>query len=229
MTVTEMAQWTAVLGTVAQWLAFGATTVAIIVAVFKEAIIRRIRHPDLTAKIEAKDPYIVRTPLREQEWSGWRYFIRMRIGNVGKVRADKVEVFLSEALMQRNDSYEPVSNYFTPMNLRWSYSNYDRPDIYVDGISPDMERLCDLGAISDPACPSLQALSDKTTRLSLRLEALSPNTEWLRPGRYTFKVQIAGSNCEPKAYWIYLHLTGLWDNDPNKMMSNGVVLNVHED
>jgi hypothetical protein len=228
VTVAELSQWTAVLGTVAQWLAFVATTAAVIVALFKEAIIRRFRHPKLTVKLEAKDPYIVRTRLREQDWSGWRYFIRMSIGNAGKVRADKVEVFLSQALMQRNGSYEPVSN-FTPMNLRWSYTNYERPDIYVDGISPDMGRLCDLGAISDPACPSLQPLSDTRTRLSLRTESLSLNTEWLGPGRYKFKVQIAGSNCEPKAYWIDLHLTGLWDDDPSKMMSNGVVLNVHED
>jgi hypothetical protein len=150
MTVTEMAQLTAVLGTVAQWLAFGATTVAIIVALFKEEIIRRIRHPDLTARIEANDPYIVRTRNREQAWTGWRYFIRLRIINEGNLRADKVEVFLSQALMQEKDSYVPLSN-FTPLNLRWSYSNYERPDIYVDGISPEMERLCDLGAISDPA------------------------------------------------------------------------------
>lgn len=75
MTVTEMAQWTAVLGTVAQWLAFGATTAAVIVALFKEELIRRyIRHPELTARIEAKYPYIVRTRNREQEWMGWRYF-----------------------------------------------------------------------------------------------------------------------------------------------------------
>jgi hypothetical protein len=224
MTVIEMAQWTAVLGTVAQWLAFGATTAAVIVALFKEELIRRyIRHPELTARIDAKYPYIVRTRHREQEWRGWRYFIRLRIGNAGTLRADKVEVFLSQALIQRNGSYEPLPN-FTPMNLRWS----NRTDIYVDGISPDMERFCDFGAISDPATPSLQSLSDADTRLWLWLETLAPNTEWLRPGRYKFKVLVAAGNCDPKAYWISLHLTGYWDNEPTKMLSNGIVLDCHE-
>ena len=215
------------IGNVAQWAGVVVTTAAIIVALFKEEIIRQFRHPSLTLKNEAKAPYIVKTPITEQQWSGSRYFIRMRICNCGKVRADKVEVFFT-ALMLRNGSYEPVPN-FTAMNLRWSYGNYERPDIYIDGISPKMERLCDLAAISDPAAPSLHPLSDTTTRLSLRLEILPHNTEWLRLGRYKFRVQVVGSNCDPTVYWIDLHLTGLWDNDPNTMMSHGIVLDCRED
>ena len=144
------------------------------------------------------------------------------------MRAEKVGVFLSEALVSQNNSYQPLPN-FTATNLRWSYSDYNRPDIYIDGISPRMRRFCDFGAIGDPQHPTLRYLSEETTRLSLRQESLSPHTEWLRPGRYRFKLLVAGSNCEPKAYWIDLHLTGLWREDPGEMMSNGLVLSIREE
>lgn len=228
VTLAEMSQWTAVLGTAAQWAAVVATTAAIVVALFKEELIRRLRHPTLTAKLEAKHPFIVQTPNIEGDYHGSRYFIRLWIKNTGNVRADKVEIFLSEALVLQNNSYQPLPN-FTAMNLRWSYGDYSRPDIYIDGISPNMGRLCDFGAISDPEHPTLRYLSETTTRLSLRQEALSDHMEWLRPGNYRFKLLVAGSNCEPKAYWIDLDLKGRWDNDPGEMMAKGFVLSIREE
>ena len=52
------------LGNVAQWAAAFVTTAGILVALFKEAIIRLWRYPRLTVTIKAKDPYIVKTPDR---------------------------------------------------------------------------------------------------------------------------------------------------------------------
>jgi hypothetical protein len=135
---------------------------------------------------------------------------------------------LAEALIRENDSYRPVAN-FTPMNLRWSYSGIEQPIIHLDDISPDMERFCDFGAISDPAHPALRSLSETTTLLALRQELLSHHREWLRQGRYKFKLRVAGSNCEPRSYWLYVHLTGLWDEDPPTFMSNGLVLDVRKE
>ncbi len=215
------------MGNVAQWTAAVVTTAGIIVALFKEEIIRRWRHPKLTMRIEEKYPDIVRTPDRKNDWHGWRYFIRLWISNAGKMRAENVEAFLSEILELRNGSYVPISS-FIPMNLRWSYSDYHLPTIYVDSISSGMGRFCDFAAISDPTHPDVRGVSDRTL-LSLRLQELAQTGEWLRQGRYKFKVQIAGSNCEPKAYWIDLHLTGVWEEDPSKMISNGVTLKVRED
>jgi hypothetical protein len=210
-------------GNVAQWAAVGTTTAAIVVALLKEELIRLWRRPKLTMEIAAKHPFIVRTPVRHAEWNGWRYFIRLRIRNTGRERAEKVKVFLTEALIRENDTYRPMPN-FTPMNLRWSYTDIQRPVIYLDGISPGMERFCDFGAISDPKHPNLQPLS--TTRLALRQEILSHNREWLRQGQYKFELRVAGSNYEPKAYCLHLHLTGLWDDDLTTMMSNGLMLDI---
>ena len=219
------AQW---VGNVAQWAAVVVTTMAVIVALFKEEFIRCWRHPKLTASIEAKYPDCVRTPASEKRtppeksWEGWRYFLRVWVKNEGNARAERVEVFLSQAWVRNNGSFEPLSN-FTPMNLRWSYTDYDHPDIYIDGISPDMRRLCDFGAISDPANPSL---SEERTRLSLRLQALPPTTDWLPPGHYKFEIKLAGSNCEPVTRCIHLHLTGVWDNEPAQMLAHGFTVTV---
>jgi len=209
------------LGNVAQWVGALATTAAVIVALFKEDLIRRRRHPKLTAWIEPKQPYCIREPARENRqkpWTGWRYWLRISVKNEGNVRAEKVEVFLSQALVRNNGSFEPVPN-FTPMNLQWSYTH----ETYVDGISPDMVRFCDLGAISDPAHPDL---SEQRTLLSLRLQALPGIHDWLPPGHYKFEIKLAGSNCEPVARWIHLHLTGVWDNEPAPMLSNGFTVTV---
>jgi hypothetical protein len=210
----------------AQWAGVLATSTAIMVALFKESIIRLIRHPRMTVNIEAKYPDCVRTPVHDNEWKGSRYFLRLWIANEGSVRADKVEVFLSQALVKRDGDFSPVSQ-FTPMNLRWSYSDYNKPQITVDGISPGMKRLCDFGAVTDPEHPVLKSLTpDPTkTRLSLQLEALQPATDWLLPGKYTFEVKVVGSNCKPVSRWINFHLTGVWSEGAEEMMSHGFVIN----
>jgi len=65
---------------------------------FKESIIRWLRHPELTARLEARHPDCVKTPLKHGEWWGSRYFLRLWIRNEGDVRAEKVEVFLCESV-----------------------------------------------------------------------------------------------------------------------------------
>ena len=120
MTIAEKAQVSAV----------AVAILGVITALLKDEILRLFRHPKLTIKLEANDPYIVRTPATHNNWSGWRYFIRMLVENSGNMRADDVEVFFSNALIMQNNKYETIST-FTPMHLRWSYTDYERPNIYI--------------------------------------------------------------------------------------------------
>jgi hypothetical protein len=195
---------------------------AVIAALFKEEFIRRWRHPKLTASIEAKHPDCVRTSEKKdppaKPWKGFRYFLRVWVKNEGNIRAEKVEVFLSRAWVRNNGSFEPVPN-FTPMNLRWSYTG----DTSVEGISPDMRRLCDFGGISDPAYYSPPEVK---TRLSLCLQVPPPVTDWLPPGHYQFEIKLAGSNCEPVTRCIHLHLTGRWHEEPTEMLAHGFTVTV---
>jgi len=193
-----------------------ATTVAVLVALFKEDYLRLRRHPKLTASIEAKHPNCIRTavqwrgPDKERPWKGWIYWLRIWVKNEGNERAEKVEVFLSRAWEWKNGSFELLPT-FTPMNLVWSYTK----DIYVEGISSDMRRLCDLGSILEPE----YARPARTeTRLALRLQADGLS---LSPGRYKFEIMIAGSNCKPVAHCFHLHLTGRWHEEPAEMLAHG--------
>jgi hypothetical protein len=221
------AQW----GNYAQWAGAGLTALAITVALFKESIIRWLRHPELTARLEARHPDCVKTPVSHETWHGSRYFLRLWIGNVGDVRADDVEVFVALAWAEgKKGSFEELPQ-FTPMNLRWSYSDYQKPTIYTDGISPRMGRHCDFGAISDPTHPTLRSLPEDSgkTRLALQFQFLRPATEWLVPGKYRFEIVLAGSNCKPVARVVELHLTGLWSDDEADMFANGFVVGVREE
>jgi hypothetical protein len=172
----------------------------------------------------------VKTPNKHGEWRGSRYFLRLWIGNVGDVRAEKVEVFLARAWVERKVGYWGELPKFTPMNLRWSNGDWKNPTIYADGISPGMGRHCDFGAISDPAHPDLTSLPEAgKTRLCVQFESLGPASEYLLPGKYKFEILVAASNREPVAYSIEIHLTGLWSGDENEMFKNGFTVNVRRD
>src|SRR6266567_2955391 len=92
-------------GNYAQWAGAGLTALAVAVALFKESIIRWLRHPKLTAKLEAGHPDCVKTPTSHETWNGSRYFLRLWIANVGNVRAEEVEVFLSRAWVEKKGSF----------------------------------------------------------------------------------------------------------------------------
>jgi hypothetical protein len=127
--VASYARW----GNYAQWAGACLTACAIIVALFKETFIRWFRHPKLTARLEARHPDCVKTPLSYEGWNGSRYFLRLWIENDGNERAEKVEVFLRRAWKEQTGSFVELPE-FTPMNLRWSYSDYQKPTISTDGI-----------------------------------------------------------------------------------------------
>jgi hypothetical protein len=216
-------QW----GSVAQWVGAVLTATAITFALLKEEILRRFRHPELTARLNAEHPDCVKTPVKHGEWKGSRYFLRLWIENKGDVRADKVEVFLARAWVERKVGYWGELPEFTPMNLRWSNGDWKNPTIYADGISPRMGRYCDLGAISDPAHPDLRSFPEAgKTRLCLQYEFFQPASEYLLPGKYRFEILVAASNREPVAYFVEIHLTGLWSQDEREMFKNRFTVSV---
>jgi hypothetical protein len=57
-------------GTMAQWAAASATTAAVLVALFKEPIIRWWNRPKLIVRIAAQRPYCVITPNGETAGGG---------------------------------------------------------------------------------------------------------------------------------------------------------------
>jgi hypothetical protein len=216
-------QW----GNAAQWASAILASLAICFALFKEGVLSWFWHPKLTVRLNPEYPDCVKTPLKHGEWWGSRYWIRLWIRNEGRVRAQKVEVFLARAWVERKADYWAELPHFTPMNLRWSYGNWKHPTIYADGISHRMARYCDLAAITKPGHPDLQSVTDpEKTRLGLQFEFPGPAKEYLPTGKYRFEVLVAASNRNPVAYIVEIHLTGIWSEDEADMLKNGLTVTV---
>jgi hypothetical protein len=216
-------QW----GNLAQWASAILTFFAICFALFKEEVLRLIRHPELSVRLEARFPDCVKSEVNHKGEIFSRYFVLLWIKNEGNVRAENVEVFLSRAWTNKGNGFEEVAQ-FRPMNLRWSFLDWKNPVIHAVGISPDMGRHCDLGAITDPNHPDLKSLPEESekTRLCLQTEFLGPTTGWWLPGKYRFRLLVAASNRKPAAYFVEIHLTGLWFEDQAEMFKNGFTVNV---
>ncbi len=172
-------------GTLAQWAAASATFLAVLVALFKDEILRWWRKPKLTVSITLQPPFKI------------------------------VESFL-------------------PMNLRWSHGQQGSraPEIFADGISPEMGKHCDLGRVVDPKhhanlgeeLPSAQA---GEAVLALDLE-VPPNTKshLIPPGVYQLQLLVAAANCAPVKKVIELTITGKWFADQTQMFSDGLGIKV---
>jgi hypothetical protein len=112
----------------AQWVGAIATTAAVMVALFKDEILRRFRRPKLGLRIGSEPPdcLLSATEIRDKNgsitWKGNVYWLRLWIENTGAVRAEQVQVFVAKLYKRpANGEFVPVSN-FVPMNLRWSNS-----------------------------------------------------------------------------------------------------------
>jgi hypothetical protein len=224
-------------GTLAQWVAASATLLAVLVALFKDEIVGWIKKPMLSVSIRLESPdchkttlaYVVqRTTLIQG--SAECYYLRIWVENIGRTRAENVQVFASELFRRNADGRYGQVDGFLPMNLRWSHAQHGPrgPEIFADGISPGMGKHCDLGRIVDPAHQqnvgdSLPSVKGGQCLLALDLE-VAPNTlsHLIAPGVYQLHLQVAASNCRPVEKVIELNLTGAWFPDQNRMFSDGL-------
>ena len=86
----------------AQWFGAAATFLAVIVALFKDSIREWRRKPKLIVTCENSPPCTVRTPLFVNEprtggllWTGDSYWVRLKVENKGRSRAEKIQVSAS--------------------------------------------------------------------------------------------------------------------------------------
>jgi hypothetical protein len=144
----------------AQWFGAIATTAAVLVALFKDEVIKHFRRPILDARITQTPPdclmipMMVLNPSRELVWKGDSYWLRLWVQNKGKSRAENVQVFVARLFKKgASDKFILVPD-FVPMNLRWA-NNQDapRPVILADISPKPIGRHCDFCSISDPQTP----------------------------------------------------------------------------
>jgi hypothetical protein len=177
------------IGTVAQWAGATATFLAVLVALFKDEILHSRRKPRLTVLIALAPPdchkttltYMAQNPVVTYG-SADCYYLRLWVKNDGKTRAERVQVFAAKLLRRSADGSFREVDAFLPMNLRWAHGQQASggPEIFAEGISPEMGKHCDLGHLVDPEFrrnvgEDLPGVPTNETILALDLE-VQPNT-----------------------------------------------------
>ena len=199
-------------GTVAQWVGATTTLLAVLVALFKDEFLRWRRKPELRVSIALASPDCHKTTLNyvvQKTALTCRaadcYYLRIWVENVGKTRAERIQVFAAKLLKRHADgSFKEVKD-FLPMNLLWTHGQEGKsgPEIFAEGISPQMGKHCDLGHIVDPKYRKdvgydLPTVAPDDTVLALDLE-VKPNTlsHLVPPGVYRLELRVAAANCSP--------------------------------
>lgn len=207
-------------GNLAQWVGAAVTFCAVLVALFKDSVRDSWRKPKLIATCGITPPWTVRVPLfvrrnNGESWKGEGYWVRVKVTNTGKTRAEKVQVSLSNLRYKPDvdgDFSEDSRQHF-PLNLQWSHLGIP----ILDGISPDMYAFCDVIALSDPANPHWPRTADTAANRTvgcLQLEVkLPPEFESLRPGSWKLTLKIAAANAAPIEKTLQFSHTGEWRTD----------------
>jgi hypothetical protein len=228
-------------GNVAQWVGAGTTLLAVLVALFKDEIIKRWRRPILDVSTVLEPPHCHMTTLRyttQRTGSTYAeagcYYFRLWVENRGKTRADRVQVFVAKLSRRVADGTFKEDVRFLPMNLRWSHMQTlgGGPEVYAEGISPQMGKHCDIGHIIDPAhraeCgEALSGVPPTSTLFALDLEVY-PNTlgHLLTPGTYRLVLRVAAANSLPMTKILEVTVTGKWFDNERLMFQDGIGLRV---
>jgi len=229
------------IGTLAQWAGATATFLAVLVALFKGEVLRYFRKPRLTVSIALASPDCHKTVMSyavqktaPTYGSADCYYLRVWVKNLGKTRAERVQVFAARLSGRTADGSFKDIDAFLPMNLRWAHGQQGSggPEIFAEGISPLMGKHCDLGHVVDPASrkdigEDLPGVSPSETILALDLE-IQPNTRshLIPPGVYRLELRVAGANCAPVTETLELTITGKWFADQSRMFTDGLGVRV---
>jgi len=235
--------WGLELGNIAQWVGAAATLLAVLVALFKTEIVNWWRRPILEASVFLEPPYCHSTTLHFSVQKtaltfvqAQCYYFRLWIANRGKTRADRVQIFAARLFRKIADGTFKEDRSFLPMNLRWAHGHSREPgggpEIYAEGISPEMGKHCDLGHVTDPNYRSdlredLDGVPTESTIFALDLE-VNPNTKsnLLSPGTYRLELQVAAANSRPVKKVVEITITGKWFADERQMFQDGIGLRV---
>jgi hypothetical protein len=229
----------------AQWFAAGGTIAAVIVALFREPIFAWLRRPQLYATCTKEIPWAVRVPISvgvqgpalasgqgpiQIVWSGDCYFVRVKVENTGRTRAEKVQVSaLKLAKRGLNGVFDDIPT-ILPLNMKWSNSPPTGAVTVLDGISRKMSAFCDIISLCDPANP-LQGRPPGTAQgltigqLQFEFEP-SDGSHLLAPGTYRLSLRIAAANVEPIDRTVEFTHDGNWTQNDVAMRRDHLVVSL---
>lgn len=222
--------WDIAPSSLAQWAGAAATFAAVVVALFKDSIREWWKKPKLKVTCTKEIPETVRVPTTVWQgkwpgggggrWNGYSYYVRIKVENQGRTRAEKVQVSamkLAKRGLDNNFAYLPTT---LPFSMRWSNGPPTAPVTVLDGISGRMSAFCDIIALCDPANPyqrrpaGMPASSAPVTVGQLQME-FDPAEEWhlLVPGTYRLTLRIGAANVEPIDRIVEFTHDGRWTEE----------------
>lgn len=221
-------------GTLAQWAGAAATFAAVLVALFRDEALRFWRRPRLSVSAKLGPPDCHKTTATYRTPTGIEsadcYYLRLWVENIGKTRAERVQVFAAQLTKRHADGTFRKVDDFLPMNLRWAHGQHGvaGPEIFAEGISPLMGKHCDFGHVIDPAAQAaigedLPDVAPGRAILALDVE-FPPNTRshLIPPGTYRLDLKVAAANSTPVTKTIELTTRGVWYPEQSRMFSEGL-------
>jgi len=127
------------------WILAAVAVTSATIAAFQSRLSRLLVRPKLGLEVNPEPPDFHHTLVSHPSAPGApadAYYFNLRVCNTGNCRAEQVEVFIADVLMQEVDgSFRRL-----PKNLLWSWTL--KP--FLDALSPGMYAFCTLGHIFDP-------------------------------------------------------------------------------
>lgn len=215
---------------ITDWLIAFGTLLLAFVAIFQDWIRARVWHPELHVCMDFTPPYCHKAILRGRQVriEADCYYFRLRVSNSGHHRAEMVEVYAAQLSKQQADGSFKEMNSFLPMNLLWSHIN--KP---YDAISPEMEKLCNLGHIVEPPERSSFAMEDDP-RLGIppdktvfSFDVATPSytmSHLIPPGIYHLDLLVAAANAKRVKKTVEIIVTGKWFDDEERMLGEGIAI-----
>ena len=209
------------------------TAGAVLVALFRDTILRWWRQPVLKITAEVRSPDCVKIPFERKDSITGRviakadaYYLRVSVQNDGKEAARSVEVYARSLRAYRNGAWAEVRQ-FPPMNLIWS--NLGR--MYLPILAPnETRRYCDIAHIIKPservsfdgtedAPKELKGLDPSRVLLSFDLVA-RPNHRGhiVGPGIYKLQIEIGAENAKSVRTTLEIFVHGEWDENEDEML-----------
>ena len=132
------------------WILAAVAVTSATIAAFQSRLSRLLVRPKLGLEVNPEPPDFHHTLVSHPSVQGApadAYYFNLRVLNTGNSRAEQVEVFVADVLMQEVDGSFRRLTSFLPKNLLWSWT--EKP--FLDALSPGMYAFCTLGHIFDPA------------------------------------------------------------------------------
>lgn len=217
--------------TQAAWASAAMTCLAVITALFKEAITARFYRPVLRLRISLREPDSLQTTvivMRDSQtaWRGPNYYFRFWIENVGNLPAKDVQVFLYRIERVQGDQQREPLREFSPMSLRWANSSSQNEAALLQSLNPKMGKHCDFGSVASPenltAAP-LVGLGSGECSFDLVTEVFPlDQSNRLLPGKYRFSIKVAAANSLPVNYALTVNWTGRWADTRDRMFGENI-------